>query len=148
MQVFQRSPFWVAVYKLGAIFGAILFVVAAFNAHVREDAFSLRGVATETMPVKGYTEQVARDVRSGLVAQTRTSADLSFRTEDGETHTVTRGLDGRQLQLARAGQPLRVEYLREQPESTLRLAGQHEEPLMMLTFAVGLAMVSWVLRRE
>ena len=128
MQVLSRFSSWVSVYKIVAIVGALLLALAALDAHRREDAFALRGVATEALSVQSsYAEHVTRDNRSGAVTRAWTSADLSFHTEDGEAHTVTRGLEAPQLEALMAGQPLRVEYLREQPESTLRLAGRHEQ---------------------
>jgi hypothetical protein len=148
MRTVSRPAFWPSVYISAAVVGALLFGFSAFSAHEREQAFEVRGVMTDALPVKDVTEHATADRNSGAVSHTWASADLSFHTEDGETHTVTRGLDARQLEAVRSGRLLRVEYLREQPETSARLAGRHEEPLVSLTFAATLALMGWVLRRR
>lgn len=148
MRTSARPHFWASAYKIAAVAGAVLFAFAAFSAQQREKAFEIRGVTTDAQPVQGVTEHAAADRNSGAVTHTWTNADLRFHTEDGETHTVTRGLDAQQVQAVKSGQPLRVEYLRDEPETTARLAGRHEQPLVSLTFAASLALIGWVLRQR
>jgi len=148
MRTVPRTHFWTSVYTIAALVGATLFGFSALSAHEREKAFQVRGVVTDALPVKEITRHATGDRNSGAVAHTWASADLSFHTEDGQMHTVTRGLDARQVEAVKTGRPLRVEYLREQPESTARIAGRHEEPLVSLTFAASFALMGLVLRRR
>jgi hypothetical protein len=129
-----------------AILGVLGCLAKAKDDYRTEKDFADHGAVADVLPVDGYLQHYFSSRNSDVKVKSWQSADLSFRTPDGATWTVTRGLDDDEIETLKGGGALHMQYLPEHPQFSARLEGHPRKPWENLLFAGLLALYALALK--
>ena len=144
--IFPASRTGRILYMALAILGVLGCLATASADYRTEKAFADHGAVADVLPVDGYLQHYFASRNSDVKVKSWKSADLSFRTPDGATWTVTHGLDDDEVETLRSGGTLHMQYLPEHPQFSARLEGHPRKPWENLLFAGLLALYAMALK--
>ena len=111
------------IYMVGAIILMVAFLADGWKDSRKEKAFADHGVTTDVLPVDHYTQHGSRSTTTNESHDTYKSADLSFRTADGQRYTRTQRLEESEFETLKNDGTLHMQYLPEDPQGSARLEG-------------------------
>lgn len=144
--IFPASRTGRILYMTLAILGVLGCLAAASEHYDNEKAFADHGAIADVLPVDGYMQHYFASRNSDVKMKSWKSADLSFRTPDGMTWTVTGRLDDAEVATLKSGGTLHMQYLPEHPQFSARLEGHPQKPWQDLAFAALLAIYAAALK--
>lgn len=120
---FPASRFGRLVYMVGAILVMFGFLAEGWKDTKTEKAFADHGVTADVLPIDHYTQHNERSSRTNETRETYKSAELSFRTTDGQRLTRTVKLEDSEFATLKNDGTLHMQYLPEDAQGSARLEG-------------------------
>lgn len=146
--IFPASRTGRILYMVMAIFGLLGCLAKAWGDYKTEKAFADHGAVADVLPVDRYLQHYFASRNSDVKTKSWRSADLSYRTPDGTTWTITHGLDDAEIATLQSGGTLHMQYLPEQPQFSARLEGHPRKPWEDLVVAALLALYAMALKPQ
>ena len=143
--IIPSSRFGRMVYATAAVLGVIGALGHAWGERNQEKAFADHGAVADVLPIDGYVQHTQTSRFDKTPYNEWKSAQMRFRTEDGQLVSISHGLGDAELATLKAGGTLRMQYLPEDPQRSARLEGYGKKPWQSLVLAFALAFYVWLL---
>lgn len=125
--LFPSSRFGRLAYMVAAILVAFAFLSDAWRESRTEKAFRDHGALADVLPVDHYIQHSSRSSTTNQTRDTYKTADLSFRTTEGQRFTRSVQLEESEFDTLKSGGTLHMQYLPEDPQGSSRLEGHPKQ---------------------
>lgn len=143
--IIPSSRFGRAVYATAVALGIAGALAHAWGERKLEKAFADHGAVADVLPFDSYVQHASTTRFSDTKYNEWKSAQMRFRTEDGQVLTISHGIGDEEIATLQAGGTLHMQYLPEDPLRTAHLEGYANKPWQSMVLAAVLALYFWLL---
>jgi hypothetical protein len=133
------------IYATAAVLCCVAALGHAWGERKQEQAFADHGAVADVLPIDSYVQHTQTGRFDKTPYNEWKSAQMRFRTADGQLLAISHGIGDAELATLQAGGTLRMEYLPEDPLHSARLEGNGKRPWQSLVLAAALAFYVWLL---